>query len=299
MKARDILSTVMGGLLFSTIEVASKMVGNALDAVQMVFFRFFFAGLFMLPFALSDIRRKKIRITAGDFAYLFLISVANISLGMSLFHQALHLANANLVAIISSSSPVFTMIFAHFAYRDRINRQRVLILVLSIAGLLLVANPLNLAAGNTPAGVACAMGACVLFGLSNCMSQRAIARVGNYVLTSFNCLFGSLVVLFFLIFRRQPLLQGINAGNIGWILYVGVAATGIGYYFYYRVVEACGASASGVVFFIKPIFASLLAFAVFHEAITWNIVLGMALILTGAYINMKMPRGVPAAAETQ
>ena len=48
-----------------------------------------------------------------------------------------------------------------------------------------------------------------------------------------------------------------------------------------------GPSNASISFFLKPVVAVATAFLVLHEEITWNIILGIAIILTGFCINMK------------
>ena len=56
-------------------------------------------------------------------------------------------------------------------------------------------------------------------------------------------------------------------------------------------------SYASIAFFIKPVIAVTLAAVILHEPITWNIVLGVALILTGSVINMKGgKKSVPVSA---
>jgi len=71
------------------------------------------------------------------------------------------------------------------------------------------------------------------------------------------------------------------------VLYIGVAVTGIGYYTYFQAIHACGPSNASIVFFLKPMFAPLIALVILHEALTWNIIVGIALLLTGSMINLR------------
>ena len=55
------------------MEIALKLGGSNFTALQMTFLRFLIGGLFLLPFAVHDIRKRQIKISKGDFAYLAML----------------------------------------------------------------------------------------------------------------------------------------------------------------------------------------------------------------------------------
>ena len=71
------------------------------------------------------------------------------------------------------------------------------------------------------------------------------------------------------------------------LLYIGFIVTGLGYYTYLGAIEMVGPSNASISFFLKPVVAVVSAALILHEAVTWNIVLGIAIILAGFCINMK------------
>ena len=56
MGKKEVLYIILTALLFSTMEVALKVAGNDLDPFQLTFIRFFMGGLFLLPFALKEMK---------------------------------------------------------------------------------------------------------------------------------------------------------------------------------------------------------------------------------------------------
>lgn len=54
--------------LFSTAEIASKFVVK-MDPFQLVLLRFFVGGLFLLPFALGEMKRRGLRLGWNDFLF--------------------------------------------------------------------------------------------------------------------------------------------------------------------------------------------------------------------------------------
>ena len=52
-----VLFILLSATLFSTMEVVLKIAGNQLDAFQLTLIRFFIGGMFLLPFALMEIKK--------------------------------------------------------------------------------------------------------------------------------------------------------------------------------------------------------------------------------------------------
>ena len=290
MGKKEIFYILITAFLFSTMEVALKIAGNDLDPFQVNFIRFAVGGLFLLPFALRDIKKRQVKLNKTDIIYLFALGIICICISMLAFQLALLYANANLVAIIICSNPIFTMIFAHFLANDRFTKKKALVLLLSLIGLTIVANPFNLGEGNSLIGILLSLLAAASFGLYSALGKRRIEKIGDIPQTSLSFIFGSLVMMVVMLIMDKPIVSGIEWGNIPLIIYLGVFVTGIGYYFYFEAIHACGPSNASIVFFLKPIFAPIVAFIILQEPITNNIIIGLVFILAGSYINIRKPK---------
>ena len=60
-------------LLFSSMEIALKVVSSNFNPIQLTLERFFIGSLVLLPFAIKSLKNKEISITKEDFKqFLFL-----------------------------------------------------------------------------------------------------------------------------------------------------------------------------------------------------------------------------------
>lgn len=293
MGKKEIIYIIITALLFSTMEVALKIAGSGLDSFQLTFIRFLLGGLFLLPFAFREMKQRSVRLGKGDILYLLALGIICICISMLFFQLAIMRANANLIAILISSNPIFTMIFAHFIVDDKFTRKKAIVLVVSMIGVAIVANPFHLGEGNTIIGILLGIIASVTFGLYSAMGKLRIEKIGDIAQTSLSFLLGSAVMLVIMLLMHKPVIAGIGTDNLILILYLGIAVTGIGYYLYFEAIHMCGPSNASIVFFLKPVFAPVVALIFLQEAITWNIVVGILFILAGSYINMKKPKALP------
>ncbi|HWQ74645.1 MAG TPA: DMT family transporter [Syntrophomonas sp.] len=284
---KSFLYVLGAAFLFGTMEVALKLAGAAFNPVQLTFLRFLIGGVFLLPFAVYDLKQRQYRLTCSDWLYLFLLGLICICISMILFQLGIMRTNANLAAIIISTSPVFTMLFAHFIADEKLTVQKGIVLVLNLIGLIIVADPVTLLKGKASvAGIILTLAAAVTFGLYTAMGKRKIDNIGGLAQNSFSFILGSVVLLIVLLFTHQPIVDGIRMGTLPLLIYTGVFVTGVGYFCYTKAVELSGPSTASLTFFIKPIFAPFIALAVLNEAITVNVILGVIFILAGSLVNL-------------
>ncbi len=269
------------------MEVAAKYTGGAFNSIQLTFLRFLIGGLMLLPFAISDLKKRGHSLTAGDLGYLLFLGVISISISMTLLQVSMIGINANLAAIIICTNPLFTMIFAHFVADDPFTKRKAVVLLLMLIGLVIVANPAEvLSGGIDPLYLGCAVVAAVTFGLYTAYGKRRIASIGGMAQNAFSFLFGCAVLLPVMLIADIPIFGGISAQTLPVLLYLGIFVTGLGYYFYMKAIELGGPSVASIAFFLKPVIAPILAFIVLGEPITANLIAGVLFILAGSYVNM-------------
>ena len=285
---KSIFYIVLTALCFGTMEVASKLGGASFDSIQLVFLRFVIGGLILLPFAVHDLKKKHYRLTHSDWLYLLALGAVCVCISMAMFQIGVKRINANLASIIISMNPLFTMIFAKFIVDEPFTKKKALVLVISFAGLVIVVNPATLIGGTIDVtGLLITVGAAVSFGLYTAMGKKRIAKLGGMVENAVSFLLGSAVLLVFMAISGTPVLTGINTETLPVLLYLGICVTGIGYYAFLKAIELSGASNASIAFFIKPVVAPIAAWLVLGEAITWNFIAGVVVILIGSYINMR------------
>lgn len=281
---------LLTALSFGTMEIALKLGGTAFSALQLTFLRFLFGGLFLLPFAIRDLYKRKYRPTGRDIGLLTCLGFVNIVISMTLFQLSVMHTNANLAAVLISFNPVITMVLAHFIVHERFTKKRGIVLAICIIGLCLVANPLHLAQGNEPIGILMGLGAATAFALNTVLSRKHIARLGGLTINSFSFILGAMMELVLLFVFREPIFSNISMETLPLLAYVSLVVTGFGYFCFMRAVKTGGASTASYAFFVKPIIAMLLAAWILNEPITWNIVLGIALIVSGCIFSAYNPK---------
>lgn len=283
---KNLVFILVAAFLFSTMEVALKLAGASYQPLQITFLRFFIGGLCLLPFAILDLKKRGCRLNLGDWGYLLLLGFINICVSMVLFQFGIMETNASLAAVIISINPVFTMVFARFLVKESFTAKKVMVLILSIAGLAVVVDPASLVQGKSALfGLALTVAASVAFGFYTALGKKRIEKIGGLTQNSVSFLLGSLALLVALLATHQPVLAGISLQSLPLLIYLSVFVTALGYYMYLKAIASAGPSFAAMTFFIKPVFAPLIAFAVLGEALTAHLLLGVGFVLAGSLVS--------------
>lgn len=274
-----LLNTV---ILFSTYEVVSKIIIDRINPFQINFLRFFLAGLFL--FACSLIRRD-FKIEKKHFKMLTILGVINVILSMNLLQLSLSMTNAKaaLVAVIFSSNPIFVTFFSSIIDKEKIHTYKKVGLILGIVGVLVMSiNELSIDAINILSPMLALLSA-VLYGLYTIIGRKVSSQIGSLKMNSYSFLIGSIVLLPLLLLFKIPVFH-INSSITWHVMYLSFLTTGVGYLTYFIGLSIVGASKGSMVFFLKPVLASIFAVIILKENVGIYFVLGAILVVLGVTI---------------
>jgi drug/metabolite transporter (DMT)-like permease len=292
------LSTV----IFSTMEIALKLVAGNFNPIQLTFTRFFIGGLFLIPFTVSSLRKKKCTLAAKDMAFFALLGLVGVVVSMGLYQLAVLNTKASVVAVLFSCNPVFVTVLAFLLLKEAIQRNNVIALVLEVAGTVFIINPFNTKL--SVLGITLTIASTLTFAFYGISGKKKCAKYGGIVVTCFSFIFGSLEMLLliglshlsviadwfqangFAMFSNIPLFTGYTLGTLPVILYICIVNTGIGYACYFKAMEITSVQKTSLVFFFKPILAPVLALIILHEIIPLNMAAGILFILIGSLTSI-------------
>lgn len=285
-------------IIFSTMEIALKLVSGIFNPIQLTFTRFFIGGIFLIPFAIHTLRKKRSSVSIGDLCYFAFLGFLGIVVSMILYQLAVQNTKASVVAVLFSSNPVFVTILAFIFLREAIHKNNVLALILEVIGTIIIINPMNVKL--SVLGITLTIASTLTFALYGVFGKRKCAEYGGIVVTCFGFLFGGLEMLVLIalshvapiaawfssnglqIFANIPLFKGFSINMLPMLAYICIVNSGIGYACYFMAMEKTSAQTTSLVFFFKPILAPILALILLHEAIPMNMLIGILFILAGS-----------------
>lgn len=276
----------MAALLFGTMEIALKIAGTGMDPFQLTAIRFFVGGILLLPFALKEIKDNHIKLSINQFLYLGLVGIICIPISMLLFQLGVMRSNASTAAVLICMNTLFTLIFARLVDKETISKNKIAAIIIGLIGALIMIKPWDMQKGNTVTGVCFVLAGAAAFGLYTVLGKRATEKVGIFVQTAFSFIEGAVVLMIINLIMGKNVVAGLTE-NIFSVLYVSVFVTGLGYLFYFMAIKYSDAVTGSVTFFIKPAIAPILAVLILHEKLYWNSILGIFLVLTASFINLR------------
>lgn len=280
---------VLTAFLFGTMEVTLKLTGSEMDSFQLTFLRFMIGGLLLLPFAMGELKKNKVKLAFKDFAYLLYVGILGIPLSMLFFQLGVMNSNASTASVLISINPLFTMIFAHFMTEEKLKKSNVIVLLIGLLGILFMIKPWDLQKGNTVIGIVFMLLAALFFGLYTVAGKISVKKMGIMAQTSISFILGSLVLLIIMLFMGRPIVAGV-ADNWLAVAYISVFVTGLGYFSYFMAIKLSDATTGSIAFFLKPAIAPVMAVIFLGETILWNTYIGIGLILVASWLNIQGKR---------
>ncbi|KNY25226.1 DMT family transporter [Pseudobacteroides cellulosolvens] len=265
-------------LLFSTYEVVSKTLVGKIDPFQVNFIRFLLGGIILFLFLLykGDLklgRRELLAITAVGFI--------NVVVSMSLMQLSLYMkgAQASLSAVIFSSNPIFVCVFAYFWDKEKFNRVKAAGLALGILGIVVIFyEKLNIDSMDFRSPIFALLSA-IFYALYTVLGRKQAVKIGSLKMNAYSFIAGSLLLLPIMLFIKGPNVFQFDYSGTLQIIYLSVFVTGIAYLTYFKGLSIIGAGKGSMVFFIKPVLASIIAIVFLKEQPSVFLAAGTLLIL--------------------
>ncbi len=281
------------------------------EAVPPVFFagtRFTVAGVILL--AALQWQGNVGRIARADLPRSAAVTLLMISATYALLFWGAQFVSSGLAAILDLAlMPVALLAVAALLGEERFSPARAVGVALGVVGLLILFGPKVLNGGGPEEGATgttmwfVGSGAIVLstltYSLGSVLARPLLRAYPPTLLSGATTLGGGIVLLTGALVQEPgaaAMLSG-RWGSAAWASWGFLVLFGslVGYTAFLRLVREWGASRAGSYAFVSPIIAVLLGVVAFGEVITPTDVLGMAVMLVGAWLTLR-PVEQPLAA---
>jgi len=229
--------------------------------------------------ALLHIRMPRI---TGLWPAFFGMGLLNNAIPFALFVWGQHHIASGLVAILNATTPLFTVIVAHFLTRDeKLSASKLVGVGLGLLGVTLMLGAEWLAGLGTGllAQLAC-LAAALSYAIAGVFGRR-FKRMGVPPLATATgqVTASSLLMLPLVLMLDHPwTLTTPSLGTWAALLAIGVASTALAYILYFRILAAAGATNLLLVTFLIPVSAILLGSFFLGESLESKHFIGMGLI---------------------
>lgn len=215
--------------------------------------------------------------------WLQALAVGVLGYGVSLGFQftGTKLSTAANGAVITAATPAFVYLFAWLLLREEVGLRRIVALLLSTVGVLLVIDPSQAQLNRQLwMGNLLLVGAAVTWALYSVFVRRATQQIDTLAFTFIAFLGGLIVAIPVGLWELQSQPVGhLDPGLVAGILYLGVVSTAVAAYLWNKAFELLEAGVASLTFFAQPLVGAGLGATVLGERLTPLFILGAFLIL--------------------
>lgn len=291
--ASDWLILVLANAIWGSTDVVAKAAVEELSPSALAWLRLTIALAAFAP-ALWRRRAEIPRTLAGLLPFLAL-GASGFFLNFVLHYSGLTLAPASHATALRVSEASVIFLLSALLLRERIRPAAVLGLLAGTAGVFLILNldfaNLALFAGGYRFGDLLIMGGILVEGCYTIIGKRVLRTTRPFTATALACLCGWLLLTLFYapklageFVRQPPSLNALLAAA-----FLGLLATGFGYWMWYRVLARRDSHQVGVTILVQPVVGIPLAALIFHDPLPLRFLLGAGLIAIGASLAIRSP----------
>ena len=288
---KTFLSLLIVTLAEATIGIFVKLSDEQIPIMTLNFYRVFFATIF-LGVAMMFINKNFWKFPKKNIKDILIIG-ALIAVQISSFNLAMRLTTVANAVIFWSIAPFFVFIFSWLFLRERPKRQYIFIFLLALVGLF-IAEPFG--GGNASGNAIALITGVVYAGAVTYMRHEGKTETGNdvfwFMLVASLFLLPSIFIFGAgdLLVNSSSTLFGTTVPRLLWVVSLGIISTGVAYLFISIVLKKINANVYSLVdIIVSPIVAAVLAYFVFGEVPSNNVVIGGALLLaSGLWLTRGM-----------
>lgn len=287
MKPIDILLAVSVPLIWGTGFVLAKVALHDFPPVLLMALRFTLTALVLVWFYMPPARLMP---------KLFLIALISGSIQYGLTFNGLKYLDASTAGLVIQTEVPFAALLAVVFLRERLTVRMIAGLVVAFAGLLIVAGEPKIRGQEL--ALLMVLGGAFTWSVGQVM-VRSMGEIGGFVMITGVALFAApqLFVASWLLEDNQ-VAAVLNAGPEVWIavVYMGLAMTAIAYAVWYGLLGRYPVNNVAPFLLLLPVVIALESVIFLGEEITWQTLLGGALILAGVAIITVTSGPAPAPA---
>ena len=215
---------------------------------------------------------------------------------MALLHNALpwvllswgeQYIDSALASILNGTTPLFTIILAHFLVAgDEMTASKLTGVLIGFAGLILLILPsLQDGLQATTWGLVAVTVAAALYGVAIIYSRNHLRGLPPLTAPTTQLLLATLYMAPVALLIDKPwTLARPSPVALGSLFLLGILGTGLAFIVYYRLLETAGPTYISMVTYVIPIFGVVLGVLVLNEQLTWYALGGFILILLGVMV---------------
>ena len=290
MKNKDLLAwslLILLAIIWGSSPILIKKALIKLDPFEIGALRLTLASFVLMPFLLKNLREIKRK----DYFILFISGIVGNVIPYFLYPIAQTKIDSATSGVLTSLTPFFALIIGVIFYKLKATKNNIIGLIIGFIGTFL----LILFSGSSGGFTADVFGlfvvaATLLYGINLNLVKYHLNHLKPITITSFSIV-SILPITLYILFFLSPFYDHLNDFDfykveLGYVLILGVLGTSIATIIFYNLIKIKDTVFASMVTYLMPLVAISLG-VIDGEKINEVQLFGMALILTGVFINGK------------
>ena len=284
MKAKNWAALIALGILWGSSFLWIKIALEEMGPFLLVAFRLLFGGLGLLT--VLALLRPSLPRDWRPWGVLGLLGLTNTALPFVLITWGEQFIDSGLTSVLNGTVPLFALIIAHFALEDeRITLNRAIGLLLGFIGVVvLVAPGLSNGIQGSLLGQLAVLAAAVLYAASSVIAKKGLKNVPPMVQAATTVAVADVLAWGAAIGVERPIM--LPDLPLTWValVWLGLLGSCVAYLLYFYLIPEIGATRSTMVTYIIPVVGVALGVIFLNEQLSWTLVLGTLLVVSGIWI---------------
>ena len=283
MKTKHWIIFITLGIIWSSSFLWIKIAIEEMGPMTLVAYRVLFGLLFGIAVIL--IQREKIPRTLKAWTPLLVLGLTNVAIPFFLISWGEKTIDSGVASILDATVPLFTIVVAHFLlHDDKMTVQKVAGLLIGFAGVVVL---MSKDIGDS-AGSLLGQGAVILasaFYAGSSIYARKFTEDTSGIFRSMGPLVSATAVMWLASFFFESPVH-VPDQSIIWIalLWLGILGSGVAFVMLFYLIHEIGPTRTTMVTYLFPLGGVTLGVIFLHETLTWEIVVGAALILASLVV---------------
>ena len=243
-----------------------------------------FGGLLAMTVMFFIMDKSIFRIKLKHFPFFLGTGLVSVVMFTLLYFSCQQQCSLAVSAILLYTSPVFVMVMSALIWKDKITKQKLVALVVTLAGCVFVSGILSGGLTVTTAGLITGLGSGFFYALYSIFGRFALKHYNPLTVTYYTFVCAGIACLF--VGSPAQVVTYMGASVMVPLLSLGLIFIGtvLPFVMYTKGLAEIESGKAAILASVEPVSAALTGVIAFGEPLTMSIALGLLCILTAVYI---------------
>ena len=294
--SRGFMIALTATIIWSTTGIFISYISKtySLPSLVLAFWRDLFVSFGMVV-GLLVFSRARFQLDRRHWGFMVLYGLT-LAIFNSMWTFSVQYNGAAVATVMAFSSPAMTAILSKIVFKEHFSRIKILSILLSLEGIVLVSGAYDPAVWNlNPLGIIFGLISGLMFAIYNLEGKHASdTNIDSWTALLYSFAFATVFLLFFnlgndlLITGKLPFADMLWLGNSlpGWglLFFLGVAPTLGGFGLYTLSIRYLSPTTSNLIATLEPAFTAIWAYFLLNEILTGTQLIGGMLVLIGVIL---------------